>query len=250
MVLIGMKRLFNVFGTITLLCLVFTPINTQAAVIQEANVFSGSGMPVRLRAELTILDDILTVELSNLSTVSSPSPDDLLSSYFFDIVGSGGNRPSMTYLAATGDVYLTAKDYTDLLWQMDADLKAENRGDGTWQYKVFDLQVSDFIGFGLGTVGNSDLSPNNFNGNIVSGMDYSIYAGDITTRNLSDRLLVKSGITFTFSGLTGFTEADVAAEFAFGLGTAPDSFVAVPEPATIVIMTISSLFLVLKKRKQ
>ena len=46
------------------------------------------------------------------------------------------------------------------------------------------------------------------------------------------KLLVKNSATFTFTGVSGFTEDDIAERFAFGLGTAPDSFLA-PEPSSV-----------------
>ena len=244
-----MKKLFSVSVTIAVLwfSLVFMCAPSQATVIQDVTAISGVGTSVNLQAQLTISDDILTVELFNLSTDSSKAPDDLLSSYFFDIIDNSGNRPSLTYLSAIGDVYLTSKKDPDSLEEADADLKAVAFGDGTWQYTSFDPAIDPFLGFGIGTVGNSALSPNNLNGNIVDGMDYSIYAGDIATQNLNDRLLVKSGATFTFSGLTGFNEGDIAAESVFGLGTAPDSLVHVPEPATIGLLCLG--LLVFRKRK-
>ncbi|OHB58392.1 MAG: hypothetical protein A2173_08755 [Planctomycetes bacterium RBG_13_44_8b] len=244
-----MKKLYSVsiITAVVWFSLVFTSAPASAVVIHEQSTVSGIGTAVQLRAELAITGDILTVGLFNASAVSSKGPDDLLSSFFFDIIDGSGNRPSLTYLDAVGDVYLTKKNHTDLLRDADADLKADSRRDNTWQFKSFDPDVSPFLGFGIGTVGNSALSPNNFNGNIVGGMDYSIYAGDVTTRNLDGRLLVKSSITFTFAGLTGFTEADIAADTVFGLGTSPDMLVAAPEPATIALLCLGTVLL--RKRK-
>ena len=61
-------------------------------------------------------------------------------------------------------------------------------------------------------------------GNIVDGLDYSIYRGEITTSNLDGKLLRRSTATFTFTGVSGFSEADILGTTAFGLGTAPESF--------------------------
>jgi len=251
-----MKKLFNKFRSASIVgfMLIFVSIPAHATIVQKVSGYSITGTAVIFEAQLTIAGDILTITLSNLSSVSSDSPDDLLSSYYFDIVKDDGSRPTLSYLSATGDVYLTNKSSLDLLQTSDADIKAVDSKDYTWEYKSMDATASPSFGFGIGTVGNSDLSSNNFNGNIVGGIDYSIYAGEITTRNLDNKLLVKSSATFTFSGLTGFTEADIALSFAFGMGTAPDSFLTgiieqpnIPEPATIAMLCLGAVML--KKRK-
>jgi hypothetical protein len=230
------------------------PDPLHASVTQIASGFSSLGTPVSFSAELTIAGDTLTVELKNTSVGPTAIPADLLSSYYFDIL-SGSSRPVMTYVSAIGDVYLTDKDLLDALHTAGANLKAVNGlpgpQDRTWEYKTFDADLIPFLGFGVGTVGNSDISPNNFNGNIVDGMDYSIYVGDVTTHNLDNHLLVKGPVTFTFSGLTGFTEANIRTDlFAFGLGTAPDSLISppgAPEPATMVLLALGGLALLRRK---
>ncbi len=233
---------------LTILISGFFIIPAYATVTQTASGVSAKGVPVSFQVDLTILDDTLTVTLFNTSTVPSANPDDTLCSFFFDIVDGGNNRPTLTYVSAVGDVYLTDKSSPDVLQTANANLKAVNVGDNTWQFRTLDVSASPFLGFGVGTVGNANLSPNNFNGNIVDGMDYGIYAGDVTTQNLHDRLLVKDSITFTFSGLTGFTEANIMPTVAFGLGTKPDSLIWTPEPTTILLLALGSLPLLRRRR--
>ena len=95
---------------------------------------------------------------------------------------------------------------------------------------------ADLLSFGIGTAGNNSLTPNGFNGNIVDGFDYGLYAGDVTTSNLDGDLLVRGPATFVFSGVSGFSEADIADEVLFGLGTQPDSTGLVPEPHTALLL--------------
>ena len=116
-------------------------------------------------------------------------------------------------------------------------------------FRSMDETADPFLGFGIGTVGNNNLSPNNFQGNIVDGIDYSIYAGEITTQNLDGQLLVKDTATFTFTGLTDFEEGDIGSAFAFGLGTKPDSLL-VPEPSIVLLLSIGVLGVVCRRRKQ
>jgi hypothetical protein len=97
--------------------------------------------------------------------------------------------------------------------------------------------------FGIRTAGNSDLSPNNFNGNIVGGFDYGIYAGDISTQNLDGALLVNGTATFLFGGLSGFSEADLADLVVFGFGTQPELMVTAPEPGTFAMVGLGLLAL-------
>lgn len=225
---------------------IFVP--AKATIIQTADGFSDTGDAVFFKSQLTITNDLLTVQLFNISPTASNSPDDMLSSYFFDIQNSLGQRPDLVLLSAYGDVYKTSKNSVDTLHAASANLKAENKKDYTWQYLQLNASKVPFLGFGVGTVGNSDLSPNNFNGNIVGGMDYSIITGEITTQSLHNRLLVKNSITFTFSGLTGFNENDISQSFAFGLGTSPDTMlVGIPEPSTVAILCFGCLLFIRKK---
>ena len=202
-------------------------------------------MPVSVQSELTISGGTLTVKLSNTSSSASLNPADLLTSYYFDIVNASGVRPNLQLSSATGDVWLTSQTQDDVLTVANADLSPRmNKKDDTWQFISLDGSAPLNLGFGVGTVGNSDLSGNNFNGSIVGGMDYALYAGDVSTRNLDGRLLVKDSITFTFTGVSGFDEGDISPDYVFGLGTSPETLfetppdsqippVVVPEPLTL-----------------
>jgi len=231
---------------IVLTAIIVFAMQAHAGVLLEASGVSSKGVDITFKAELSIVGDVLTIVLTNDSPVYTLNPDETLGSFYFDIVNDLGERPTLTYVSAIGDVYLVSKTAPDSLVEADADIMAVVPGDNSWQFATMDEMLIPYLGFGIGTVGNSNLSPNNFNGNIVNGSDYSIYKGEITTQNLNGKLLVKETATFTFTGVTGFTEDDIAEEFAFGLGTAPDSLLT-PEPATLVLLGIGCLLL--RKRK-
>ncbi len=191
-----------------------------AGVMFNSTGTSSNGDPVSFKAELTISGDQLTVQLWNNSG-ESINKDDLLSSFYFDIAKSGGFRPTLTYSSASGDVYRTDKSAPDTLQTAGMNLVATNPGDDTWQFRTMDPTKTPALGFGIGTAGNSSLSPNNFDGNIVGGIDYGIYASDATDQSLNNLLLVKDTATFTFTGVSGFAEADIKSVAAFRIGHDP-----------------------------
>ena len=219
-----------------ILSTVISPAVWSSTILTSSGI-SSAGVAVSFKAEMTISGDTLTLVLTNESPVNTLNPNDALGSFYWDIVNGSNARPTLTYVSGTGDVYLADKNSPDVLQTVSANLKAVASGDNTWQFKAMTPSQSPFAGFGIGTVGNSAAAPNNFNGNIVGAIDYSIYKGDVTTSNLDNKLLVKESANFVFSGLTGFTEADIKPSGAFGLGTAPDSFLTtiVPEPSSIVL---------------
>lgn len=215
---------------------------------------SAAGNPVQFQANMTISGDLLTLDLFNTSPVSSRASADVLTSFYFDILDGSNNRPTLNYLSGSGNVFLVLNNAPDVAYEYTpptppsivgtyvegtnpSNLKAVNTGDYTWQFRAMDPSFAPFQGFGLGTVGNSNLSPNNFNPFIVDQIDFAIYKdGDISpVGNLNGRFLVKDSATFTFSGLTEFSEGDIAPIATFGLGTGPDSLISVPEPGTLAL---------------
>lgn len=234
--------------------LAIPPHAAEAAVTFIGAGTSVEGNPVQFRADLAISGDVLTLDLFNTSPVSSKASADVLTSFYFDIVNGANSRPTMNYGAASGNVFLVLNNAPDVAYEYTpptppsivgtyvpgtnpSSLKAVNTGDNTWQFRAMDPSFAPYQGFGIGTVGNSGLSPNNFNPFIVDQIDFAIYKdGDISpVGNLDGRFLVKDSATFTFSGLTGFTEADISPIAMFGLGTKPDSVITVPEPGTLAL---------------
>lgn len=239
---------------LTVSLLAIPPHTAEAAVTFIGAGTSAAGNPVEFRADLAISGDVLTLDLLNTSPVSSQASADVLSSFYFDIINGTNSRPTMNYVAASGNVFLVLNNAPDVAYEYTpptppsvvgtyvpgtnpSNLKAVNTGANTWQFRTMNSAFAPLQGFGIGTVGNSGLSPNNFNPFIVDQIDFAIYKnGDISpVGNLDGRFLVKDTATFTFSGLTGFTEADISSVAVFGLGTSPDSLISVPEPGTLAL---------------
>jgi hypothetical protein len=213
------------------------------------------GSPVSLQADLSISGDTLTVVLANTtpsrSGVSgSTVRADLLSSFYFDI-GNGSGRPTLSSFGASGDVWHVHNKAGDVDMGSES-ISYSNTGRGGWVFESWrdwgsEGPLSGMFGFGLGTVGNngSSVIPRdsvwNFPGNRVGGLDYSIYgSGEVNTNktSLNDLLLVQGMATFTFRGISGWTEADVG-QVAFGLGAGPDRFETVvvhsPLPGSVLL---------------
>lgn len=232
--------------------------SANALKIFSVSGVSGKGVEVGFEARMSIAVDSLSVTLLNTSPVNSLNPDDVLGSFYFDLVGAGGSRPTLVLQSAVGDVYTGAKSGSDVLSLAGADLRADGKN-GKWQFLQMTSTQSPFLGYGIGTVGNNGLSPNGFSGKMVGGSDYAIYRGEVTTQNLDDKLLVRDMASFTFTGLSGFSEKDIANSVVFGLGTAPDSLLwgrsqepppAVPEPSTWVLLAAGFAGLISLNRKK
>lgn len=105
-------------------------------------------------------------------------------------------------------------------------------------------------GFGIGTVGNTGLSPNGFTPSIVgpagpTQIAFSIYTGaDIEpTGVLVSQYLVRDTATFTFTStdLLAFTDANIGPDVTFGMGTMPDSIIELPEPGGMALAALGAV---------
>ena len=184
------------------------------------------------------------------------TPEDLLTSFYFNVLTgtTTGSSAPLSYQSALGQVYVTLKDFPDFAatWQpppppggtvtyptppQRSNLQAFNTGDRTWEFRdgLNLVASSPPLAFGVGTVGNSDLAPNEFNGNIVDGFDFGIFVGEVATQALDGSLLVKHSIEFEFGGFSGFSLSQISPHGVFGFGTDPEYLVSVPEPTALAI---------------
>ena len=278
-----MRSRCGFLGAVLALCL--APATSEATVTFEWEGQSNKGVNVLVSAGLTFSGNNLTIVLTNDSQnhseggADSANPDDLLTSFYFDIF-DGNSRPTLTYTGASGDLWTLINGGLDTD-ETNKDLRAFNDGDGSYQFKdTFSTGINGgncmtmpgqgcwtdkdgvpeplLIGngelhFGLGTAGNKQNLPNHdgFNGTVVDGMDYGIFSGDdIEAASLNNLLAVKDSITFTFTGVSGFDEADIADEALFGFGTRPDSMGYVPEPSTGLLLAAGLLGLAWRGRRK
>ncbi|NBW85712.1 MAG: hypothetical protein EBR23_02505 [Planctomycetia bacterium] len=224
----------------------------RGSIVVSVSGTSAAGNAVSLRAALSITGDAMSIVLDNTSPVDSTAAADVLASFYFDIA-KGTSRPTLTYTGASGSLFLVKNgaadvpySYTPQTYTQSAGLlsniRATSSGDNSWQFLPMDPATNPFLGFGIGTVGNQTLAPNRFDTTVVGTgntmINFGIYKGvDINPVGVLDgKYLVKNTATFTFTGLTGYTEANLVDRFTFGLGTSPDSMltVSMPEPACLL----------------
>lgn len=241
----------------TCVALVSLVQSASASIVYTASGTSTAGIPVSFTATLTMSGSTLTITLDNTSPVNSTYPADVLTSFYFDIL-SGTNRPSLHYTAASGSLFLVRSGTTDLPYYYTpqtytqvsgslSDIRAVNANDNSWQFRTMNEAASPYLGFGIGTVGNNSFSPNGFTPLIVDQLDFAIYrGGDIDPKGaLDQRYLVKNTATFTFTGVSGYTEVNFVDKVVFGLGTQPDSTftVSLPEPGTFFLVAAATVAL-------
>lgn len=233
-----------------------------AVVVFPASGTSSSGHPVSFEASLEISGNTLTLELKNTSPGNSIDASDVLSSFYFDIT-NGTSRPSLTLQSGSGFVYQVRRNTGDLPYfytpqtftqvgGIPSDLVAVVAGDKSWQFRGMNTAAAPQLGFGIGTVGNSGLSPNGFTPAVVGPpgnamIDFAIFkGGDIDPVGVLDnRYLVRNLATFVFAGVGGYSEAEIVDRVVFGLGTAPDSTitVSVPEPAALAGGAVAAMLM-------
>ncbi|MGB8853989.1 MAG: XDD4 family exosortase-dependent surface protein [Pirellulales bacterium] len=248
---------------VTVFCVVMVSLlqNASASIVFPVSGTSAAGNPVSFSATLAISGSTLTVQLDNTSPVNSTDATDVLTSFYFDIL-SGTNRPTLNYTSASGSLFLVRSGTTDLPYSYTpqtftqvsgslSDIRAVNNGDNSWQFRTMNASVAPQLGFGIGTVGNNTFSPNGFTTQIVGQgntmINFAIYrGGDINPNGvLNNKYLVKNTATFTFTGLTGYTEANIVDKVVFGLGTTPDSTltVSLPEPGALALAAVGTVLL-------
>ena len=235
-----------------------TPLTLSTPLTVQASGTSAAGNAVSFMATFTTSGSTLALTLVNTSLVPTRASDDVLGSFYFDVLQNGMRPTNLTYAAAAGQVYEVRRNAPDSyvpgsLPGGATDLRALTKDAGTWQFRTMNPGFEPGLGFGIGTVGNSTLSPNNFDPKFVDQADYTIYStgtrSDINpVGNLVDRLLVRGTASFQFNGLDPCRPVEIVDRFVFGLGTSPDSIiVTVPEPKGLAFVMPGLLAAVLAR---
>jgi hypothetical protein len=257
----------------------------------EAGV-SAAGTPLLVSAKLQTAGDVpggganslrITLRSFGAATIAKA---DVLSSFYFNLADPNtGVRPMLTYVSGSGQAYEVLSRTTDqpVSWAPDlvtgggtwttmgtgtsnpSNLIAALRDNEGWQFKtLMPPPAYPGLGFGIGTVGNSDIgkfvpgassSSSGFNGRVVQGAGggdsminlgiYSTGTGTDIVPNggLNGARLLRNEAVFNFTSdkdLSSVTQTWVQGNVTFGFGTGPDS-VLLPEPGGLLIAAIGCL---------
>ncbi|MFM7077929.1 MAG: XDD4 family exosortase-dependent surface protein [Planctomycetaceae bacterium] len=230
----------------------------------------GGSRPVSAEATFVTSGTTLTLTLRNTSpTPTTIHPEQVLTSFYFDLLDTDGTRVPLVCTGASGNVYklvgggqpATPYLYTPaataggspvytpvtLPPAQPSDILATTKGDGSWMFRSgLDTTREPYCFYGIGTVGNSTLDPNNFPAKIVNQIEFGIFAGSGSDPAglLEVRMpyLVKDSATFTFTSTLNLDAFVVRDPFVFGFGTDPDQMIVLtPEPSGTALMAAAAL---------
>jgi len=212
-----------------------------------------TGDTVSASAEFTVLSGgNLQIVLTNTTSGGTLANGDALTDLFFTVIAAD---PVLAMSSATGNTLNPSAT--------GVDLKAVNKGDGTWEFVghpgstfgVNENGVNFPYEYGLSTAGDGGL----FNGDLIDGPDYHIVAAgtDLNLDGLKNFPAVDTSATFVISGYSGLTEANIR-NVAFSFGTTPDLVSegggppqqVIPEPTTVALLGIGLCGLLLGKRRK
>ena len=251
---------------------------SAGTIFTVSGTLSGS-YPASAEARFVCSGTTLTLTLHNTSTTAPTQyPAQVLTSFYFDLQVNGGIRPELTYVSGSGNVFKiignggTAQPYvytppvtSGTAFQSGtglSNLMASGTAYDTWYFRN-DLNANLPPGthFGIGTVGNSTLDPNNFNAQYVDQIDFGIFSGDLTnpqgnlkpgSPGLNYPYLVKDEAVFMFYADQDIDAAQFLDPYVFGFGTNPDQTITiVPEPGAIILAGFggAGCLLILRRRR-
>ena len=247
------------------------------------------GTPLTVSAEFVTSTSgtqfFLTLTLSSINAAPTVGKADVLSSFYFNIADpQTAVRPVLTLVSGTGQAYqvfntgdqeVTWSPATKQ-WTSGAgasDLIADDKWEQGWQFKTISSPppVYPGLGFGMGTVGNSNIAAfvpgataeSQFDPKWVSGesdsnpgtldgysmINLGIYSAGALGNSTPDgglagNYLVRNRAVFTFLSSQDLENIDgswIQGNVTFGFGTGPET-VFLPEPGTLPMLASAGLF--------
>lgn len=202
------------------------------------------------RATFQASGDQLTVILENVAVADIAAPGDVLTGVFFDVAGFAGTltRQSALLTSTAGTpVLFPHKSNVPLLgynaYAGPGDVGAEagyriGAPGPAGDHAIGLVGMDDFMG--VTTRFDLDNSHNLYGTNSLNGIDYGIvnagYTGGGNAPVNGKYPLIATGVKFTFSGFSGFSENDIAnVWFNYGTGYGPREGELIPAPGALLL---------------
>ena len=234
------------------------PLAARATTFTVSGTLSGSH-PVSASATFLTSGTTLTLTLVNTSpTPATLHPDQVLTSFYFDMLTDGTTRVGLTYVSGSGDVFrivgggMAAEPYRYVPpvsgtaftpGAGSSDLVASGKDYRTWYFRK-DLNVTQppSTAYGIGTVGNSTgFGANGFPAQYVDGLDFGIFSGAASDprgnlNTMAYPYLVGGSATFRFVADRDISAYEFSDPYVFGFGTNPDQAISfTPEPTGLEV---------------
>jgi len=238
---------------------------------------SADRYPVSAAATFVASGSTLTLTLVNTSPASKTiHPSQVLTSFYFDMLGVGAERVGLTCTSGSGVVVKVGAEGTEgepaaSVWTSTTDKEPPSGPDasaplmltlgdilvaggvdGGWMFLTgFDVARDPFCFYGLGTAGDDGqggFAPNAFPAKHVGDIDLGIVPGGVSDGEGmlgagpdGTRRFVSGTATFTFQADRDIGKHAFVDPVVFGFGTSPDQVVRVtPEPVTPVAVGVAA----------
>lgn len=256
--------------------LALSPLPVFADTIYTVSGTLSGDHPVSASATFVASGTTLTLTLVNTSpTPATIYPDQVLTSFYFDMLLDGTGRVGLQCTSGSGNVLRIVGGGTaaqPFLYVPPLSGTAFTPGSGpsnliasgtdydTWYFKSnLNPGLPPYTAYGIGTVGNSTVfGTNGFPAQYVDQIDFGIISGTASDprgnlTSIDYPYFVSGSATFTFVADRDISSYQFSDPYVFGFGTNPDQYITiVPEPAGLTLLagaTILGLALVKRRRR-